>query len=438
MWRIFPALFVVVVAGHAAGQRPVKLDIRTDVHTIAAGGQLPIEVRLLNGTNQLSPAPKQLTVALQARLPSGAVKPLQTVTFHAGESTTSLTVVPPGTGMVYVWARHGELLPGGTFVAVRSAAAPRATVLPQTMPASGRTPAFAPAPPPVPAAAVKIALRYSPDRHFLADGKDAATVQAFLENDYPGDVRLNLFDSSGTMQPLPLTIPKGQYSGRAVLTFNQPGAVRVELLGSDPAVLVDGDRTLSIPFSPPITHATLDTSSSISLVDQADLVLTLRDDQQRPVATDVARHVTFALDNGRGQLTQKDADIAAGQFEARTAFQPAWFGTAQISAATPNLLTATAPVQVFVPLGLGICCIAGGLTGGWLAYWKNRRSGKRQLAIGLVTGFLFYWASLFLGLATLGHALVVNPFSAFALSTLGGWLQYGVFKMLQSRVAPAS
>jgi len=81
--------------------------------------------------------------------------------------------------------------------------------------------------------------------------------------------------------------------------------------------------------------------------------------------------------------------------------------------------------------------LAGGLAGGYLSYLKQKRAGPKRIAIGLVTGFVFYWACLFLGLASVGHAVAVNPMSAFALSTLGGWMQTEVFTFLKSRLVKA-
>jgi hypothetical protein len=185
----------------------------------------------------------------------------------------------------------------------------------------------------------------------------------------------------------------------------------------------------------PITHATLEASPpAISLVDQADLVVTLRDENDRPVASDAIRHVIFAIQAGRGELKQMELDIGEGQFEARTSFQPEWLGRAEISAATPNLLTVSIPLQVSMPLGLVLSSLAGGLVGGYLSYLKRKRSGRRQIGIGVVTGFIFYWACLFVGLAAIGHAAVVNPLSAFALSTFGGWMQAEVLTLWKSRL----
>jgi hypothetical protein len=389
-----------------------------------AGAQVPVRIRVLDSANRPVKAPRRFDILLQARLASGEVKPLRTVELAAGQLEKEVTIAPPGNGMVYIWAKNPELLPGGEFVSVAASPAP------SKPPGARPEPAPVPFTPEIP----RLALRFSPDRRFLADGKDAATVQAFLLTgpaNVSGDIRLNVFDSSGTMQPTPLTILKGQDSGRAKLTYTNPGAVTVEFLGSTPPAAIEGDKKLQIQFMPPIARAALEASPpAISLVDTADLVVTLTDDQGRPVACDAARHVTFAIQSGRGSITRKELDIPAGQFQARSTFEPSWLGQTSILAATPNLLTVTAPVQVSAPTGLLLFSLAGGC----LSYLKRKRSGRRRIAIGIVTGFIFYWACLFVGLAAVGRGIVVNPLSAFALSTLGGWMQTEVFTMLKSRV----
>jgi hypothetical protein len=432
----------------AVGQAPVKLDVEASWHVIQAGAQVPVRIRMLDSANRPVKAPRRFDILLQARLASGEVKPLRTVELAEGQLEKEVTIAPPGNGMVYIWAKNPELLPGGEFVSVAASPAPPVEskppgALPAPTPEQPR-PVEPPPPPrrsePAPFAREipRLALRFSPDRRFLADGKDAATVQAFLLTgpaNVSGDIRLNVFDSSGTMQPTPLIIPKGQDSGRAKLTYTNPGPVTVEFLGSTPPAAIEGDKKLQIQFMPPIARAALEASPpAISLVDTADLVVTLTDDQGRPVASDAARHVTFAIQSGRGSITRKELDIPAGQFQARSTFEPAWLGQTTILAATPNLLTVAAPVQVSVPTGLLLFSLAGGLAGGYLSYLKRKRSGRRRIAIGIVTGFIFYWACLFVGLAAVGRGIVINPLSAFALSTLGGWMQTEVFTMLKSRV----
>jgi hypothetical protein len=460
MWRAIPLLLCLAIRGSPADQPPVKLDIQTDRHSARPGEPFPIRIRLLTAANAPVPAPKPLDVQLQARLPSGEVKSFGNFILARGEAEKEVSITPPGRGLIYLWAKQAELLPGGVFVSIRpptqpapQPSPPPANPPPQPsaktapeprkpqpveQPTLGQLPRAAAAPPPlpsVPPAIPKLALRYSPDRRFLADGNDAATVQAFLLTDpLATDLRLNLFDGSGTMKPVPLTIPKGQDTGQASLTFDQPGTVSVEFLGSEPSAKMD-DTKLAIPFMPAITHLKLEASPpAISLVDRADLVLTFRDKAERPVASDVARHVIFTIDTGQGELSRQEMDVGVGQFEARTSFQPARLGQVGISAATPNLLTASIPFQVSAPVGLLVCSFLGGLAGGYLYYWKHKRSGRRQIVVGVITGFLFYWACLFLGLAAVGHAVVVNPLSAFAISAFGGWMQTGVFAFLKGRL----
>jgi hypothetical protein len=293
--------------------------------------------------------------------------------------------------------------------------------------------------PPVTGAARHIALRFSPDRRFLANGKDPATVQAFLLGGNPliSDLRLNLFDSSGTLQPAPLTIREGQVTGHAVLTSSNPGTVTVEFLGSTPAAELEGDKKLAISFMPPITQVAVTASPpEITLADTAELEVTLLDEQGRPLATDTPRPVTLSLQSGRGEIEKPELEIPAGQFAAHTTFSPGSAGVVNVAALTPNLRIATVPLRVSIPAALLICSALGALTGGYLSYIKRKRSGPKRIWIGLVSGLIFYWACLFLGLAIAVRGVVANPLSAFALSTIGGWLQTEVFTAVWGQLKP--
>src|SRR5579862_8078453 len=441
----------------SAAPAPVKLEVEAGAHSLRQGDSLEIQVNLLDAANQPALAPKRLSVLLQARNAVGKVEKIQSVDLAAGESSKQLAINPPGSGLVYIWARNPELLPGGAYVAIRPAAAPSRAPSPK---ASPTPPPMAAAPSALPSAVPsaapshlpqaprgasapmpEIALRFSPDRQFLADGKDAVTVQAFLmggDDTAHSDFRLNIFDSSGTMQPAPLIIPKGQASGHSVLTSSQPGNITVEFLGSTPPSECEGEKKLNIKFMPPITRAGFKASPPrISLVDTADVILELTDELGRPINADAPRVVTFAIDAGRGTLSQKEVKIPAGQFWARANFQPEWPGPVMVTAATPNLLTVTTNLDVSMPVALLFCSALGGITGGLFSYLKCRgKSGQKRILIGLVTGFILYWACIFLGLASLGRGVVLNPLSAFSLSTLGGWLQTEVFTSVWRIVRP--
>jgi hypothetical protein len=430
---MIPLLLAIVPVLSASG--PVKLEVIAEQDVLRAGEQLTVEVRLLSAANQPVAAPRPFHVLLQARLPSGKVENLRAVDFAAGEFTKKFALAIPGSGLVYLWAKHAELLPGGAFVRVKAAPAQGLAPAPAQ---PGSHPVMAEAPMTLPA--LELALRYSPDRPFLADGNDAVTVQAFLVGDAdaaPRDIRLNVFDSSGTLHPTPLTIPRGEASGRAVLTSTHPGTVTVEYLGSAPAAQLEGDKKLQIRFRPAITRLDLRASPpGISLLDTSDLVVTLTDNQGRPLATDSPRAVSLMIDAGRGVIESQQVQIPAGGFQARSRFLPGISGQVTVSASTPNLLTATIPIQVSLPLALLLLSAAGGAVGGYLSYVKRKRSGIRQIWIGLITGFVFYWACIFLGLASVSRGVALNPVSALVLSIAGGWLQTSVLGMLTSRLKP--
>jgi len=57
-----------------------------------------------------------------------------------------------------------------------------------------------------------------------------------------------------------------------------------------------------------------------------------------------------------------------------------------------------------------------------------------RMSVGLVTGFVLYWTFIFLSLAALPQAVLVNPFTALVSSLLGGWLGLNVFTLVLKRL----
>lgn len=456
MWsrsqHLLSLALLIPASFYGASGSPVKLAAEIHTQSIDSGEKIVVQVALLDAANQPAAAPKSLPVLLQARQSSGQVVKLGTVTLDAGQSSKRTVVSVPGDGLVYVWAKNPELLPGGQFVQVRT---PEPSPPP---PREGPRPEVGAAPPPAPPrkrprpefgaptpqiarTLPRITLRFSPDRQFLADGRDAATVQAFLvgpDESVSANILLNVYDSSHSMQPAPLRIPAGEVNGQSVLTSTAPGTVTVEFLGSTPQTSFDGNKELKIKFMPPITHLALRASPpNISLVDGAVLIATLTNDQGTPIATAAPRAVAFSIDSGHAQIGAQQMQIAAGEFEARTTFTPEWAGAAKVSVSTPNLLTASAPVQVSLPVGLLLCSLAGGLIGGLLAPRSRRKADRWRPAVGIATGFLLYWACIFLGLSNLSRGIVLNPLSALAISAIGGWLQMQVFSSVSRILQPS-
>jgi hypothetical protein len=141
----------------------------------------------------------------------------------------------------------------------------------------------------------------------------------------------------------------------------------------------------------------------------------------------------LAIDAGRGEIESKELTIAPNKFEARTVFLPTWRGEVAVSASTPNLAITTFPLTVALPLLTLVLTAVGGLAGGLIAFWTGKDSKWWRLAIGLITGFVLYWAFVFGVLTVLPRTVVLNPLSAFVLSTLGGWLGTEVFAQILKR-----
>ncbi len=463
---------------------PAKLDVASASRSLVSGQTLRLHITLLDAADHASAATRPFPVQLQLRTPSNAVVPLASGTIPAGQTSFDVSAPLHVTGLVYVWARNPELLPGGQFINVRPPAgssAPRAsgggeseppphvspapvgTTLPTPPPSRQKierapagvdssvgadtaivrrkvTRADMPSPTSAPSVLPEITLRYSPQRDLLANGSDPAAVEAFLVGDVstaPADIRLTLFDSTNSLNPAPLIIPAGQSTGRSTITSSQPGPVTVEFLSSNPRVQFEGGTTLSVRFVPPISKVFLEASPPrISLVDTAELIVTLADAAGRTWATGSNRAVSLFITSGRGQISRQDIEIPAGQFTARARFVPEWPGAVNVSAATPNLLTVSVPLSVTWPIALLFCSALGGTIGGLLSKQTRKRGDNWRVPTGLFTGFLLYWASIFLGLSVWLGPAVLNPLSALAISAIGGWLQTEVFTIVSDLLRP--
>ncbi len=453
------ALYFAAATCVMMAETPVKLGVRAEKRVIHTGDRARLHVTLLDADNLPRAAAKNMEVQIIARFPSNETKNLTKITIPAGQTDQTVDLAPfDATGVVYIWAKHPELRVGGLFLSVRPPGGSqhgRLTMALPTPPASppshvtgAASPAAAPriAQPEAIAAReiltnsrYQLALRFSPQRGFLANGKDPATVLAFVEtpDGEPNteDVRVNLFDSSGTLAPTPLVVPANTGVGEAKLTSDTVGSVTVEYRGATPPTQIEGDRTLDIHFEPPIVALELKPSpEQISFVDSCDLLVQLVDETGKPIATQAPRTVSLTLTSGKGVIESKDITIAAGSADGRTTFTPTWWGSMKLAASTPNLLTHEAVVAVGPPWGLLITSLLGGLAGGFLHFLRYRRSKKLRIPIGAFTGMILYWAALLFTLTTLARVALLNPISAFLLAVLGGWLGLEVFEPILKKL----
>ncbi len=430
------------VAAQSSGNKPVKMRVEAEGKNFRSEEPVEIQVTCLDADNNKAEVKQDYTITVLTHLPSGKVDTAR-VTIPAGEAAQKVIMKFEESGIIHVQAQHDRLLQGETFIQVKTKHKERGEAQPQKRNgAAEENEAFSlSAREQISlqgASSYALTLRYSPQRTLLADGKDQATIQAFvLNNDdsSAAEIRVRLFSSGGALSPQPLIIPAGQDVGTATLTSKDPQAITVEYVSATPPAELRGENKMQIVFGPPISQLGVDASPPvITLVDKSDLVVKLLDSSNTPVATDVPRKISFTIEAGRGDIETKELTIAAGSFEARTSFRPTWRGNVRIIAATPNLQTAPVELKVALPILILSLSVIGAAIGGVIAYWREQEPKWWRIVLGLVTGFVFYWAFVFGVLPLISREIVLNPLSALALSVIGGWLGTEVFNMVLKRL----
>ena len=427
---------IASVISQTSGNGPVKLRVKSNAAAITAGDSIQLEISLLDVKNRAVKVTRDTRIEVSMRA-AGSEALRREVIVKAGEEVGRLSAKMDQAGVMEVWAKHRNLLDGNTFINVRSAKAGTPPPKPAREEAKSSGGAMSPRSASSSAAA-RVTLRYSPQRTLLADGVDQASIQAFLLDAgevQANNIQLRLFNSAGSLIPIPLAISVAEGFGQASLTSNQIGTVEIEYVSASPAIEIEGDRKLNIAFGPPISRLVIDASPpSITLVDAAEVNVKLLDADDKPVATDTPRQVGFEIDAGRGTLEATEITIQPGSFKGRTAFTPTWRGEVRLSASTPNLQPAEAALRVTLPVTLLLLSAVGGLAGGFIAFWREQSSSKLRIVIGLATGFVFYWAFVFGVLPLLPREYILNPLSSLALSILGGWLGTEAFSIVLRRL----
>jgi hypothetical protein len=271
--------------------------------------------------------------------------------------------------------------------------------------------------------AVTVVLATSPDRRVLADRQDAATVYAFLRTGAAAeDIRIQLVASLGTISPNPLVIRKGEFSGQATLVADRVGQARIRYVAEQPQVAIEASADMHVDFAPAITQLQLRASPpEVSLLDAPQIFVELQDAAGHVVATDEPRRISLYLENGNGEISPVEVEVAKDEATGRANFTPWWMGTTTVAAATPAILTKSTTLRVSLPILLIALTAVGGLIGGVMAFWTKRTRWWR-IVIGLFTGFVLYWAMIFGLLQSIPRAAALNPLSAFAVAIIGGYM----------------
>lgn len=461
-------LFAGLVSGQAvpaAAQDPVKLEVVSSVPAVGVGAAVTLEITLRAADNSAAPAPKPMEVQFDVAAPFGQSS-LGSVSFAPGQSSVRIPLQVTAPGMWSVRALNKELLEGGTIILGKPlkeqgalpkpeqpgevvAVSPGATGDPEVVtrglddviaPGAG-VPAAAQSSQDVavalPTAPVRatgwIRLAATPERRFLADGKDSATITAILEDAPDGaaqDIQIQFLPSLGTVTPNPLIIPKGEVVAFATLSAAEVGTSKVRVASVRPRLDVARGPELEVSFAPPISQMQVSASPpDSSLLDLPEIVVALKNADGHTVATDEPRTIALRLEEGNGEVQPVQVEIAAGQFEGRAKFMPWWMGATRVVAVTPNLIERSATFNVQLPILLIALTAAGGLVGGIIAFWTNRSRWWR-VVIGLFAGFVLYWAMIFGLLQSIPRNVALNPLSAFAVALIGGYIGPQILGMM--------
>ena len=299
-------------------KKPVKMKVEAPGKNFRAGEPVEIHVTCLDSENNVAEVKQDYTITMLMHLPSGKVDTAK-IEIPAGQAAQKVAMKFQESGIIHLQAQHDRLLQGETFIRVKPQSKAREEAKPkqnngamhgESMILAQREQAS------ISAAAPVLTLRYSPQRTLLADGKDQATIQAFVldsEDSLAQDIRVVLFNNGGTLSQQALIIPAGQDVGSVALTSANVQTITVEYINATPPAQVQGDTRFQIPFGPAITQLGVDASPpKITLVEKSDLIIKLLDSEGKPVATDAPRKVSFTIESGSGDIETKELTIAAG------------------------------------------------------------------------------------------------------------------------------
>jgi len=453
---IAPALLGGLISLNAQeAAHPTNLVVKAVRKDVPVGQSALFEISLVNSDYQPAQAVKNLPVTVEVVSPTGATENKQ-LTIKEGEQLVRYELPLPAGGTFEVRAQNRELLSGADLVFAKPPS-PEATAAPsasptlrgpatiRALPRTGAARSLASAasaysaPPSVATSATEptphkllLNLRYSPQRPFLANGKDVANIFVRVLGDTPErDTQVFLFNSDGSMAPKPLIIPKGRPFGEAQLTSEEVGKVQLEYWWSDGWVEINGNPSLAIEFAPPIVQfKAMASPPVISLLDEAQLVIQLADKNGTPLATNTDRKVTFRINEGSGAFSDYEVTIPAGASEVRTKFLPTQRGRVLVTASSDNMSDQHIALMVNWPGLLLLLAAIGGLVGGALAYGVvHRKDPVLYIAGGVVTGCLLLWCVIY-GLVPrfpLARSTALNPIGAICVAIVGGWIGTEIF-----------
>lgn len=380
------------------------------------GDTLHISIGLVNDNNDPAGAPKALDVELFNSVKKNSR--IKTVHFNKGQSLVKTSVVLKEEGIFELEAVHPELYSGSLFLKVT----PRfgSLIMNKYGEYQVRLAMFQPEN----QSFIKVLAQ---SRSFKANGKDSAEVSLFLFDDagmYPNGVRLNIIPSYGRVYPQQLVV-KGEEPGIVKLVSKDQEDVELQIVATPDIEVVN---TVKIRFVPPVTYIQcISSPPSIHFLEKSDILVRLLDEDSAALTVKTPWQVSLEISEGGGEVTPQSFTIQPNHFESKAEFAPKSFiGTAKVRAVSSNLYTNNNTVVVTWPILIIIASIAGGLVGGFISYFhEGDKTKKWRIFTGLFTGMVLYWAFIVFGIIDYAPDFLLNAFSVFVISLIGGYLGVG-------------
>ena len=441
--------------------QPSRLSVRAASQGIRVGERAAVTITLLNPDNQPVAASQDLVLNVSMEAPSGTAT-AQQVTIPKGENSAQFEFQATQTGLTSIIVRptSGDIRPDKTDVLVvrsrtrhRRLRLPAPPIQPSGSSILGPTrqrpfdtggvarllparfvltpvlepPAPAPQnPPPVANNSARIHLSVNNvGAEFKADGTDTAVISAYYESQdgtpAPSNIHLWFTNSNGELDPRPLQISAGGYSGETHLTSRWPATVHVQFVSATPSLPVDGDTAFDIHFVPPVGAVVLVGPSKLSVVDNEPIIVVFQDEHGNPISTGKNWRVTLHTRQSKLRLApnnvveiNQDSPVGSAQLF------PLEVGKDTVEAFMPTFTPK--PIEIFITgwLVLGLC-LFGGVAGGLVAYDKFRGSLFWRIFLGILGGAVLCWLYVYLALPRWDWRIAHNTFSVFFVALIGGY-----------------
>jgi hypothetical protein len=440
--------------------QPSRLSVRAASQGIRVGQRTGVTITLLNPDNQPAAAAQDLVLNVSMKSPSGTAT-TQQVTIPKGKNSGQFEFQATQAGLTSIIVRptSGDIRPEKTDVlVVRSRTKHgrgKAPAAPRRPPGSSKlTPArerpfetagaarlfparFVGTPmpePPMPAPQNPPAANNSARIHlsvndvgaeFKADGTDTVVISAYYESPdgapAPSNIHLWFTNSNGELDPHPLQISAGGYSGEARLTSRWPATVHVSFVSATPSLPVVGDTQFDIHFVPPVGAVVLVGPSKLSVVDNEPIMVVFQDAHGNPISTGKNWKVTLHTRQSKLRLAPNNV-VEINQDSASGSAQlfPMEVGKDTVEAIVPTFTPQ--PIEILITgwLVLGLCLL-GGVAGGLAAYDKFRGSLFWRIFLGILGGAVLCWLYVYLALPRWDWRIAHNSFSVFFVALIGGY-----------------